>query len=405
MKILIVHPDSPNNRGDRAILSGSIKMLKDKWPQAEIIGFSENPVRDAEWMGIKFLKIPVQSVNPVNMMRTMHWARKSDMVLWGGGEIMKDYTNKLALWYWVVKMYLIYLVNKDLYGFYQGIGPTSATSSKKGIAFIVNRTKAFPVRDQESKDKLLNWGTKSPVIASYDTAIMDDPAPLDKTLESKLSKQYDIDSNFINNCTGFAPKAWFHYKHGGLLPYKYRHMFKPKIQETKKSKQLYQNIAELADYTVEKHDTNILFVPMHLSEGENDPGIARRVISLMKHSDRTRLIDRDELSPQELITVIGRCKAFVGVRLHSTILATIASVPTLVFYYVDKGRLFFKQTDMERFSYPVESLIEENMMPEFKSKIDSLFTERDSIRATQSDKIAMMKKDIRATFDNCTDTS
>jgi polysaccharide pyruvyl transferase WcaK-like protein len=186
MKILIMHTDSPYNRGDRAILAGSVKLLRDKWPEAEIWGFSENPDRDKEWLGINFINMPIQSINPVDQIRLMLFARKCDVIFWGGGEILKDYTNKAALWYWALKIFLVRLVNKNLYGFFQGIGPTYSSYSKKVIAFTVNRTRVFFVRDHESKQKLVDWGAKTTVVGSFDTAVVATLVHFDKNMEKKV---------------------------------------------------------------------------------------------------------------------------------------------------------------------------------------------------------------------------
>ncbi|WNY34758.1 hypothetical protein Q9Q99_06055 [Curtobacterium flaccumfaciens] len=44
-------------------------------------------------------------------------------MLWGGGEILKDYTNKLGLVYWFGKMLLVRAVNKNLVGGVPGHRP------------------------------------------------------------------------------------------------------------------------------------------------------------------------------------------------------------------------------------------------------------------------------------------
>ena len=49
-----------------------------------------------------------------------------DLVLWGGGEILKDYTNKLSLFYWAIKLWAVSLANPNLVGAFQG-----------GLAFLV----------------------------------------------------------------------------------------------------------------------------------------------------------------------------------------------------------------------------------------------------------------------------
>src|SRR5690606_13497512 len=103
-KVLLINSDLAKNRGDRAIAEGNIELIRRRFPGAKITGISQFPRRDAKWYGIDFLDMNFQSLNPYQTLRLCLEARKHDVVLWGGGEILKDYTNKAALWYWVIKI-------------------------------------------------------------------------------------------------------------------------------------------------------------------------------------------------------------------------------------------------------------------------------------------------------------
>mgnify|MGYP001598483432 CR=1 FL=1 len=73
------------NRGDRAILVGMIALLRRQWPDAEITALSGHADRDAAWFGIRFLPQSPYSMNPWHWLRLAREARRSDLVLWGGG--------------------------------------------------------------------------------------------------------------------------------------------------------------------------------------------------------------------------------------------------------------------------------------------------------------------------------
>lgn len=380
MKILIINTDATYNRGDRAILTGAIKLIKDTVPQAEIWALSENPKKDEAWLGVNFLKIPVQSLSPFKLWKLVRFARTCDAVYWGGGEMLKDYTNKLGLWYWVTKMHLVWRANSNLYGFYQGIGPTKSESSKKLIAWCVNHTRAFLVRDKESKERLIEWGATVPVVDSYDPAIISHSTAIDPVTLRKLEDTYDISEEFIQNSFGFGARNWFHYKHGGLIPYKYKKLFMPAQPESTDSTALHDNLAKLADYIVEKHDLNITFFPMHLEKSEGDVKMARRIISQMKYGHRARVIDCDMLNSTEVIRAMSLCRGFIGVRLHSAIMATVANTPSMVLYYVDKGRKYFEQIGMNEYNYPIEACIDPNKQTELRQKIDKLLKDSPKIK-------------------------
>lgn len=347
MKVLILNSDSPNNRGDRAILSGLIRLIKTIRPEAEITALSQFQKRDQEWFGIRFLPFSPYSLSPVNMIRLMSEAAKADVVLFGGGELLKDYTNKLSLYYWRLKICLIWLVNKNIIGAFQGVGPTSAQSSKRNIVATVNKAKIFLTRDQESVQKLEGWGAKTKLLSSYDPAVFINSDAADISLNAELDS---YGAGFV----GLGLRRWFHYEQGGLLPRKYK-----RDDITEKELKYIEACAEMADKIYTRHKKEVVFFPMHLEANEGDEEFARKVIQQMRHPYAAKVVTED-LSPDDYLALIARAGWFIGSRLHSTILACVANVPTTVLYYVDKGRLFFEQLELEEFSYPIERMLDED---------------------------------------------
>ncbi|WP_317698669.1 polysaccharide pyruvyl transferase family protein [Aeromicrobium sp. REDSEA-S32_B7] len=106
-RILLMNSDLAANRGDRAIAEGIVALVRSRDPEARITGISQYPERDGRWYDIDVLDMDFQSLSPFAWLRLLREARRHDVVLWGGGEILKDYTNKAALWYWVVKMTML----------------------------------------------------------------------------------------------------------------------------------------------------------------------------------------------------------------------------------------------------------------------------------------------------------
>lgn len=400
MKVLIINSDSPNNRGDRVILLGNIELIKNRWPNAEIWALSEYVERDSKWYGINFLPISAYSINPAHLIKLVRFSRNCDYIFWGGGELLKDYTNKIGLIYWLVKIFSIRIVNKNIFGMFQGIGPTKSRLGKFLIVATVNKTKSFMVRDQKSKDKLINWGAKTPVISSFDPAIVANPTKLDKDTIRQLEKSFGVDSVFLHNCVGIGVRRWFHYKQGGWMPVKFRFWQKNNnaSQESKELLTYKRNFANLCDWIVDSCNLNVLFFPMHMSESENDAGFSQEIIELMRNKNKARIIDKDELSPQQYSNIVASTRLFIGARLHSTIIAASANVPALVFYYVDKGRLFFEQINMQRFSYPIETLLEKNNLNIIKNEIEYLNKNRQKIKKEMQAKLTSMQNKIYKDF-------
>lgn len=374
-KILLINSDLAKNRGDRAIAEGLVALIKQRFPDAQITGISQFPERDRKWYGIDFLDMNFQSINPFELLRLCRVARRHDLVLWGGGEILKDYTNKAALWYWVIKMTAVSLANHRLYGAYQGIGPTKASFSRQLIVFIVKRCKMFIVRDQESYDKLVSWGAPQETLrASSDPAVLPQPEAPDARLLEKLAKENDITGNFLHDFICIGPRDWFHYKPSGILPFKYKRrlygLFGRKFDTATPQHDRYiKQLTTAINALTKRYDAKVLLVPMHMEEGDDD--LCRLLQRNSAKPENVRILSSDVFSAKELRSIISRAKAMIGFRLHSNIIGVSAGVPSVNVYYVDKGRVFFDQIGQARFALPIEAVLE----PDFSDRLTGLFDE------------------------------
>jgi len=396
LRVLILNSDSPKNRGDRAILAGNIELVRQVYPEAQIWSLSQYRDRDQQWFGINFHPFSPYSVKPADFVALLRAARQADLILWGGGEILKDYTNKLGLFYWALKLWAVSLANRNVIGAFQGIGPTSAGISKRVIAFTVSRCRAFLVRDAESKTKLEDWGVTIPVIASFDPAVFDTAKVLTAETRARFEQTQGVENEFLNNFAGFGLRRWFHYSHSGWLPAKYRFWARKDAGNTPELDTYLGNLAELADRVIEKHDVNLVFFPMHVGGGEDDPEFGRQVVARMRNPKRTTVIAGDNISPNDYLALIGEAKFFVASRLHSAILATVANVPAICLYYVDKGRLFFEQVGLQRFSRDIKIMQQPTSVDELAGLVDLLVAESASVKAEQLKALTKMREQIKS---------
>lgn len=382
-KILLLNSDSPSNKGDQLILKGNIILIRRLWPDAEIWACSQYPDRDKEWFGINFLPVPVFSLNPLKLLKISLFARKCDYVFWGGGEFLKDYTNRISVIYWFFRVLSVRVLNGRIYGLFQGIGPTKSPISKKLIAATVSLTRSFFLRDKESFQKLIDWGVKeSKLHSGFDPALMVDND--DRALVNEF-----VTKEFASNVIGVSLRRWFHYDKGRFLPYHWRDEEKQERAELSKYK---ETMAALLDEIIDRTGRKVLFFPMFNSPSEGDDIFCYEVMSLMSRSDSTFLLESDKMPPDVYINMASKCDAFLTTRLHASILATIAEVPATNLYYVDKGRLFFEQIGQEEFSFPIEFSLEDNAVSVLsKAVVRSI---DNALRIRQKNKLAI--RSIRA---------
>lgn len=407
-RILLINSDLAKNRGDRAIAEGNIALIKQRFPGATITGISQFPARDKKWYGIEFLDMDFQSLSPFELVRLCVAARRHDIVLWGGGEILKDYTNKAALWYWVIKMTFVSFANQNLFGAYQGVGPTKSPFSKKLIAYVARRCKVFIVRDDESYDKLVSWGVPNVQLrAASDPAVLPIPTKPNASLKKKLRKDFDIDDQFLANFICLGPRDWFHYKPSGILPYKYKKRLlkligkSPEVIESDEHRQYIKQLTDMTSTLTNDLGLNILFVPMHMEE--SDTQLCRQLAAQSNNPDMVRVVDEDTLSPSELRSLVSQAQAMIGFRLHSNIIGVSAGVPSLNIYYVDKGRVFFDQIEQSRFALPIEAVLNSDFQNRVVDIFEEILQNRSSIKSDIKQATTKLRHRVTNTFNEVFD--
>jgi len=368
MKILLINSDLAKNRGDRAIAEGLIQLIRLRYPNADITGLSENAPRDRKWFGINFLNSDVYTLNPFKWIELILEARRSDIVYWGGGEYLKDYTNKAALWYWAVKILLLRMVNKNIYGTFQGIGPTQARHSQWLVRKIVEMTKVFAVRDGESYQKLIDWGVdEKKLLCVADPAVFPEPRLEPRDLDAAEGRALDEKTKAFGKFVAIAPRNWFHYTKGKILPHRIRKIFGETGVQTEDNKTYIASLVRVIESAAQKYETVVL-VPMHMSEDVDFCHMLSERCSV----GNVQILEEDSFDPEAIRYFLARAELMIGFRLHSNIIATSGYTPCLNYYYVDKGRAYFDQIEQSDFCFPIESLLEEGFMETFEERVSSL---------------------------------
>lgn len=394
MKVLLVNSDVAKNRGDRAITEGMIELIRSREEDVLITGLSEESERDAKWFGINFLKMDALSINPIDWLVLANEARRSDLVYWGGGELLQDYTNTISLWYWCAKVLWLSWFNANIYGTFQGVGPTRTALSKRLIRFAVNRTSQFAVRDQESFDKLVRWGVSpQKLISSTDPAVYPTPGELDDN-DFKLLHSLGLEPEFLDNFVAIAPRNWFHYQKSGFLPFRWRVRLTG-TQVSEQNLRYKQAQTDLLRQAALKNE-NILLVPMH---GMEDIGFCQEIWSGAAKPANVHILDDDKLPPSLLRTLLARARVMVGFRLHSTIIATAGYTPSINCYYVDKGRAYFDQIGQNENAFPIESLLVDGFVAEICDRIEILRDDESSYRRDLKQQISKLREQVERAFE------
>ncbi|HEU0266338.1 MAG TPA: lysylphosphatidylglycerol synthase domain-containing protein, partial [Candidatus Saccharimonadaceae bacterium] len=226
---------------------------------------------------------------------------------------------------------------------------------------------------------------------------------IDDALAQKLQASYDIDDAFLDDFICIGPRDWFHYKPGGIIPFKYKKSLYKLIGRsviTREDPRHARYVAQLGSLIARlSHDhpqRHILFIPMHMSE--TDSWLCNKLRQFAADQTNIRVLDHDNVSPQELRNIMARARATIGFRLHSTIIATSAGVPSINLYYVNKGRVYFDQIGQHTHALPIERVLEDDFVPTITAMLQRLLKNEVKTRKSITKAIDGLRTTISDTF-------
>lgn len=267
--------------------------------------------------------------------------RKADVVIWGGGHLIQNMSSQAFMLFQLSLVNLALLQGIPVVGFALGAGDLKGSIWRRMTKATLNRLSAITVRDTASRQLLQDLGVQRPILVSADPALV---------LRSDESRATELQEEADSPYAVIAPRRWFHYRHS-FLPVKWQNAAHRKASP--KFNATLDGLARLADWLAEAHDLNLLFIPMYPGAEQGDELVSEAIRERMRYSSRAQILRRD-YRPEDLVGVIGQSQVVLGVRLHSAILATCATVPAFHLFYQDKGLSFFDQIDMREFSMPVD---------------------------------------------------
>lgn len=377
-KIVIISGDATHNRGDRAILAGHIHILRSLFPHCQLSAFSWMHERDSRWFDIRMYHAGSLS----DYSRVI---READFVLWGGGELLQDDTSRVKIPYWWVRLHHIHMLNQNIIGAGQGLGPIRHTLPKDLTRRIFHMIRLYIARDTYSEPVLRSLGITTPVISSADPAIFLKPS------ETPIDKFANQESAILNNpFIAIAPRRWFHQR-SQWIPHEYAVRFKLRpIPGQKEYSLMIRSLARIADELIEKTSLPIVFFPMYVLGHEGDDMMSQKIINSMRHADRTTIL-RGDYPPTEFMKLMANARIMIGLRLHATILSTNAGVPSMNFSYAPKGKNYFERLGYAPYTLPIADLLDTGKLSALISKALHLLENHDAIATDYSQKLSMLR--------------
>lgn len=302
MKIVLSGYYGFDNAGDEALLTAISGALHALAPAAELVVFSGAPERTAERHGLR----AVYYMSPPAVWSEL-WG--ADLLISGGGSIFQDVTSWRSLPYYISVVSLAKLFRKPVIFYAQGVGPINRPFSRWLMRLVGNRVDMITLRDEASREYLLEMGVTRPPMR-----VTADPVFSLEAADPDAEELQAILAALERPAVGVAVRHWEALE--GYQP-------------------------ELARYLDEltERGYDILFIAMDWPE---DLEAARGVEALMRQPAR---VLEQQLGSREHLALMAHLDLMIGMRLHALIFAASQGVPVGGISYDPKVEAFLQSLE------------------------------------------------------------
>ena len=381
-----------SNSGDLAIIVATFTKLRATLPDARLHMFADDPAYARKRYGV--IAHPISLLRrPLALARLL---RSIDLVILGGGTVLQDNYFVGVIPINLSLPLLCKAFGAKLAGSAIGVGSDDEISplGRALCRVSLGRFDSISVRDEESRQLVERWVKgRVPVVVTNDIAA-----------DLALQPFENFDACMRDEGVEFGAKptviiaarkifhhelSWLYFLPSslrtrlGLQPRRQRH----RIEEFKRT------LAQLCDHIVKEHEANVVLLPFYSSGGAKDSDdrttptrlfssgdnqFARDVLEACTDKSHVRVLERNYL-PEEMLAIIGRADALVGVPYHSVVFAANQNVPMLGVSYVSKIERYMRILDLERFVVPA-TLEHGVSFDQLRDKFDLLWRERHEVR-------------------------
>jgi L-malate glycosyltransferase len=323
------------NLGDEAILSAIVSSLKGIAPEISLTVFSNNPEETTKLHNVQsvFFGKSLFGKRFTNMYSVIRELRKTDILIIGGGGIVHD------MYIFPLIAYLFPALVAKMMGckvvFYAvGVGPINSKIGKLITRSICGLADLFTVRDKESQETLTKLGLRQQSIHVTADPALSLEAINEKLLDNIINVE-DIadDVPLIGvNIRSFYEELIIFNRRLGLY----------QVISAKDEENYQKVMASCCDYFTER-GYNIVFIPM---QDIDTKVFVNKIINKLKNKNQIHILSGNYDAP-EIIGIIKKLDLFIGTRLHSLILSTLANTPMIALSYSPKVKNFMELINHE----------------------------------------------------------
>lgn len=379
MKIGLLGTFGYGNLGDEAIQNAMIQNIRMRYPRAEIVGFSLNPVDTTKrhgiesypisWMNWKqdedsiswFNKITNNLSNSNNRLikvvnrwlqripreiilfkNTSSYIRTLDMLIISGGGPVTDYWGGGGPWsfpYTFLKHGILCRLHKVRFVVLSvGVGPINSNLSGRFIRWMLSLSDYCSVRDEFSKSLVhsIGYTGNAPIYPDLAYSLQMDKEPY----SPELTHNEHFSSADGRELIGIGPVNYFNTRYwpeGDI--------------------QIYNNyLAKLASFTrwlITEKGFAVKFIP---GEAVYDQYAIDDLLEKLNDNDLEEYLLRPTIdTSQDLLTELQDCKIIITSRFHGVILSQMSGKPVIGLSYQEKFFDLMNASGQSEYVFPIDS--------------------------------------------------
>ncbi|MDO4710397.1 MAG: polysaccharide pyruvyl transferase CsaB [Peptostreptococcaceae bacterium] len=320
------------NLGDEAILYSIIEELK-KMDGIEITALSADPQRTTRKFGVR-------SAERMSIFSLLKEIKNCDLLISGGGSLLQDVTSKRSLLYYIGLLDLAKRIFKKKVMIYsQGIGPITDPKNRKKVGKILDRMDIINVRDQASKQELIDMGVIKEISVTADTVFL-----LDKP-DSAQGRAYleKLGVDRTKKVIGLSIRPWKEYDERIVA----------EIGKTIKQLQT-QNLS-------------ILLLPFH---HPGDLLLSKKVLDSLENTEDVFLVE-EQLNEREMLSLIVNTDIMLSMRLHGLIFGVVCNSYPIGISYDPKIDSLMQEMDLPQ-PISVKELSAERLIAQIDSAVQNI---------------------------------
>lgn len=385
-RILLFEAYTDANIGSGALVENSVKLLRAKYPGAEIRIMAHYPqafhyegiesIPDAYeypylkprwfqlvwlaktlfWLSAAYLQALILKDKPFVLFRekTRHfqWA---DLAVSVGAERINDKFINIQV-FSLLSLGLLKAMGKRVVFFPSTVGPFFYRTTRWFASRILGGLELVYTRDHQSTLTCLETLRLDParVVETSDVAVFQEQEGSEasrKLLDSFSGQPLPPGVPLV----GLSALEWTYRANKIETPYSNFDSYLTQM-------------ARLADTVVERYGAKIVFFPTNYRVHgcrEDDVEVCRKVRARMTRVTETILIDR-LTSPSQFKGMLACCRVNIVTRMHACILSTGAAIPTLSVNYLFKLKEYMESLGLSEFSVDIEEFQAETLLGPFE---------------------------------------